>query len=84
MLKLLNAESKTVISGAAIVAFLSLASRFVGLIRDRLLAGQFGAGNTLDVYYAAFKLPDLFFNLIEQFVHIFPETIGCIFFPSCQ
>ena len=64
MLKLLNAESKTVISGAAIVAFLSLASRFVGLIRDRLLAGQFGAGNTLDVYYAAFKLPDLFFNLI--------------------
>lgn len=62
--KIFHAESKSVISGAAIVAFLSLASRFVGLIRDRLLAGHFGAGNTLDIYYAAFKLPDLFFNLI--------------------
>ncbi len=62
--KLFHGESKSVISGAAVVAFLSLASRFVGLVRDRLLAGHFGAGDVLDVYYAAFKLPDLFFNLI--------------------
>lgn len=64
MFKFLNGESKTVISGAAIVAFLSFASRLVGLMRDRFLAGHFGAGDTLDAYYAAFKLPDLFFNLI--------------------
>ncbi len=64
MLKFFHAESKSVISGAAIVALLSFASRFVGLVRDRLLAGHFGAGNTLDIYYAAFKLPDLFFSLI--------------------
>ncbi len=39
-------------------------SRFLGIFRDRILAGQFGAGDTLDVYYAAFRIPDLIFNLL--------------------
>jgi len=30
----------------------------LGLIRDRLLAGTFGAGRELDIYYIAFKIPD--------------------------
>ena len=30
----------------------------MGLLRDRLLAGTFGAGSELDVYYAAFTVPD--------------------------
>ncbi|MCX6796218.1 MAG: murein biosynthesis integral membrane protein MurJ, partial [Candidatus Falkowbacteria bacterium] len=33
-------------------------------LRDRILAGQFGAGDTLDVYYAAFRIPDLIYNLL--------------------
>ncbi len=49
---------------AALVALSSLASRFLGVIRDRILAGQFGASTTLDIYYAAFRIPDLIFNLI--------------------
>jgi len=49
---------------ATLVAFSSLASRFLGIFRDRILAGEFGAGNTLDVYYAAFRVPDLIFNLL--------------------
>ncbi len=36
----------------------------MGFIRDRILAGEFGAGDALDVYYAAFKVPDLLFGLI--------------------
>ncbi len=36
-----------------------LTSAFLGLLRDRLLAGRFGAGEELDVYYAAFTIPDL-------------------------
>ena len=63
MFKILNAESKTIVNAAAIVGILSFASRVVGLIRDRILAGEFGAGDTLDVYYAAFKLPDLILSL---------------------
>jgi len=49
---------------AALVALSSLVSRFLGVVRDRILAGQFGAGATLDIYYAAFRIPDLIFNLL--------------------
>ncbi len=49
---------------AALVALSSLASRLLGVFRDRILAGSFGAGQELDVYYAAFRVPDLIFNLV--------------------
>jgi putative peptidoglycan lipid II flippase len=49
---------------AALVAFFSLLSRLLGIFRDRILAGEFGAGDTLDIYYAAFRVPDLIFNLL--------------------
>lgn len=57
-------ESTSLIGAAFLVGFFSFASRIVGLVRDRILAGLFGAGNTLDVYYAAFKVPDFLFNLM--------------------
>lgn len=44
---------------AFILGFFTLLSQLLGLIRDRLLAYSFGAGRTVDVYYAAFKIPDL-------------------------
>lgn len=64
MFRFLNSESKSIVGAAAIVGFLSFASRIVGLVRDRILLGQFGAGDVLDAYYAAFKLPDLLFGLL--------------------
>jgi len=64
ILKLINGQSKTIASAAAIVAFMSFVSRVVGLLRDRILAGEFGAGDMLDVYYAAFKVPDLIFAVL--------------------
>ncbi len=64
MFSFLNTESKTIMSAAAIVGVLSFASRLVGLIRDRVLAGLYGAGDVLDIYYTAFKVPDLLFNLL--------------------
>jgi putative peptidoglycan lipid II flippase len=66
---------------AILVAFSSLASRFLGVVRDRILAGQFGAGTTLDIYYAAFRIPDLIFNMIvlgalsAGFIPIFTSVI---------
>ncbi len=48
---------------AILVAASSLISRLLGIFRDRILAGQFGAGEQLDIYYAAFRVPDLLFNL---------------------
>lgn len=49
---------------AFIIGFFSLASKILGLVRDRILAGAFGAGDTLDMYYAAFRIPDTIFNLL--------------------
>lgn len=62
--KILNGESKTITAAAVIIAIAHLASRILGLVRDRILAGEFGAGESLDIYYAAFRVPDLVFNLI--------------------
>lgn len=64
MFRFLQKESKSILGAATLVGVLSFASRFVGFIRDRILAGAFGAGDTLDIYYAAFKIPDLLFSLI--------------------
>lgn len=54
----------TVTGGAIIIAGASVLSRLLGLVRDRLLAAGFGAGDILDTYYAAFKIPDLVFNVL--------------------
>ena len=59
-----NFSSGTVLSSAGLIAFFSLVSRILGLLRDRLLAGEFGADVTLDAYYAAFKIPDFLYNLL--------------------
>lgn len=53
------------LGGAAIIiAVASVLSRVVGLLRDRILYATFGAGQTLDIYYSAFRIPDLLFNLL--------------------
>ena len=68
-------------SNAIIIAVASLASRLLGLFRDRVLASEFGAGQMLDTYYAAFRIPDLIFNLLilgalsSAFIPIFSELL---------
>jgi putative peptidoglycan lipid II flippase len=62
--RLINSQAKTITSAAIIIGALSLVSRILGIFRDRILASQFGAGDVLDIYYAAFRLPDLVYNLL--------------------
>lgn len=65
MIKSLFASKiNSITSAAIIVAAASIASRFLGVFRDRILAAEFGAGDVLDMYYAAFRIPDLVFNLL--------------------
>jgi len=61
---LFNSKSKTIVSAAVILGAASLISRVLGLVRDRILAGTFGAGDELDIYYAAFRIPDLVYSLL--------------------
>ncbi|MDD4901059.1 MAG: murein biosynthesis integral membrane protein MurJ [Patescibacteria group bacterium] len=79
--RLFNSSINSITAAAILVAFFSLISRFLGIFRDRILAGQFGAGDTLDIYYAAFRVPDLIFNLLilgalsAGFIPIFTSLI---------
>src|SRR3989339_2258245 len=56
--KFFHSETKSISSASLILAVSYLLSAVLGLMRDRLLAGTFGAGNELDVYYTAFTVPD--------------------------
>ncbi len=62
------------ISGLHEAAYLlgacALASQLLALLRDRLFAYTFGASRTLDIYYAAFRIPDLIFVSIASLVSI--------------
>lgn len=76
-----NGETDGVAAAAFLIGALSLVSRLVGLLRDRALAATFGAGPSLDAYYAAFRLPDLLYNLLilgalsAGFIPIFSEYL---------
>ena len=35
-----------------------------GLVRNMIIARQFGIGAELDAYFAAFRLPDLLFTIV--------------------
>ncbi|MFA5755201.1 MAG: murein biosynthesis integral membrane protein MurJ [Candidatus Paceibacterota bacterium] len=60
----LNNKQKTVGGAVSILAIAILFSRLLGVLRDRLLAGSFGASIDLDIYFAAFKIPDLIYSII--------------------
>ncbi|OGI26643.1 MAG: murein biosynthesis integral membrane protein MurJ [Candidatus Moranbacteria bacterium RIFOXYB1_FULL_43_19] len=63
--KLKNSQpSNSINSAAFIIATAGILSRALGLVRDRILAANFGAGDTLDIYYASFRVPDLIYNLL--------------------
>jgi putative peptidoglycan lipid II flippase len=57
----LGREIRGLHEAAYLLAFFALMSQILALVRDKLLAYSFGAGPELDVYYAAFRVPDLIF-----------------------
>src|SRR5574344_566578 len=62
--KIFGQKINSIAIAAVLVAASSLISRLLGIFGDSILASQFGAGEKLDIYYAAFRVPDLLFNLI--------------------
>jgi len=54
-----------------VLAVFTFGSQVLALIRDRLLASKFGADETLDIYYAAFKIPDLLFVLFASTLSVY-------------
>ena len=68
LLRRITAPVRGVHQAAYLLAALTLASQLLALLRDRTFAHVFGAGHTLDLYYAAFKVPDLVFALVSSLV----------------
>ncbi|MEK7510954.1 MAG: lipid II flippase MurJ [Patescibacteria group bacterium] len=68
ILRTITAPIRGLHQAAYLLAGLTFASQILALMRDRLFAHQFGAGEMLDLYYAAFKVPDLVFALVASLV----------------
>lgn len=64
----LTAPIRGLHQAAYLLAGLTLASQALALLRDRLFAHMFGAGEMLDLYYAAFKVPDFVYALVVSLV----------------
>ena len=78
--RIFNSQTKTITSAFTLVSLSALLSRILGLIRDRLLAGRFGAGRELDIYFASFRIPDFVYGILiaggilATFLPVFSET----------
>jgi putative peptidoglycan lipid II flippase len=53
-----------ILRNSAILAFFSVVSLLLGILRDRLLATIVGVGPMLDVYNASFRVPDLALGIL--------------------
>ncbi len=60
-----KANVRTIARAATLVMIFFALSRGLGLVRDVVVAAQFGTSPQYDAYLAAFKFPDFLFNVIS-------------------
>ncbi len=68
LLSFFNREWNGLHEAALLIGLFAIFSQILALFRDRLLAHSFGASQTLDIYYAAFRIPDLVFAGVASFM----------------
>ena len=66
----LNKEFHGVNEAALLLGGFAFLSQLLGLVRDRTLAHIIGAGPVLDIYYAAFRIPDFLYISIASLASI--------------
>lgn len=67
---MMGKEFESLHKAAYLLAAFAFLSQILAIVRDRLLARSFGAGPELDVYYAAFRIPDFLYITIASLVSI--------------
>jgi putative peptidoglycan lipid II flippase len=55
----MSTKIKSIIAGSGLMAAAYFISRFLGLIREMVIAWEFGAREVTDIYNASFLIPDL-------------------------
>ncbi len=81
---LLSRRQSSILSAALVIAMTYSLSMVLGILRERLLVARFYAccRQELDVYYAAFRLPDMIFQLVvigalaAAFIPVFSEKLS--------
>ena len=73
--------SRELLKGSGIVSFLNIISRLFGLLWNLLLARVFGAGALTDIFFVAFRIPNMLRSFIGEgaltsaFVPVFAEEL---------
>ncbi|MFA6354840.1 MAG: lipid II flippase MurJ [Candidatus Paceibacterota bacterium] len=70
ILTFFNKEFNGINEAALLLGGFAFLSQILGLIRDRTLASQIGAGPILDIYYAAFRVPDFIYISIASLASV--------------
>ena len=70
LFRLVNRGWQGMHEAALLLGLFSLVSQLIGLFRDRLLADMIGPSATLDIYYAAFQIPNFIYISIASLASI--------------
>ncbi len=71
VLNIVYREVRGLHQAAYVLALFTFLSQVLALIRDRLLAHEFGAGIELDLYYTAFRIPDVLYVLFASTLSVY-------------
>ena len=70
ILSFLYKETHSLNQAALLLGLFAFLSQILAFLRDRLLAHIFGASAELDIYYAAFRIPDFIFVTVASMVSL--------------
>ncbi len=79
---LMGGRQETIISAAFVMMLLVAVTKVSGVVKIHLFARFFGASTELDVFWAAFKVPDIIFNIVvvgtvnAALIPVFAEKLG--------
>lgn len=74
-------DRKNISSAAGVIAFFTLLSRILGLVRDMVMATLFGSGMAADAFFVALRIPNLLRRLFAEgsltiaFIPVFTEYL---------
>ena len=71
LIRVLATEVQGLQRAVYVLALFALLSSLLALLRDRIFAHLFGAGETLDIYVAAFRIPDFLFVALGALVSVY-------------
>jgi len=78
---LYKSRSKNISAAAGVIAFFTLISRILGLVRDMVIATLFGSGMAADAFFVALRIPNLLRRLFAEgsltiaFIPVFTEYL---------